>query len=58
MTNPSKIELQDDSNLSQESSSGDEVVMQSPQFQPSPSQMQAIQPMYMSYIEGLKWTGL
>ena len=37
----------------------DQVVTQSPQFiQPSTSQMQAMQQMYMLYIEGPKWTGL
>ena len=36
VTNTSENELQEDSNLSQESSSEEEVVMQSPQFQPSP----------------------
>ena len=37
----------------------DEVVIQSPQFiQPSTSQMQAMEQIYMSYIEGAKmdWT--
>ena len=54
----SENELQEDSNLSQESSSDDEAVLQSPQFQPSTSQMQAMQQMYMPYIEGPKmdWT--
>ena len=56
--NISKNELQEDSNLSQETSSDDEVVLQSPQFQPSTSQMQAMQQMYMPFIEGPKWTGL
>ena len=59
MTNINENELQEDSNLSQESSSEDEVVIQSPQYiQPSMSQMQAMQPMYMPYIEGPKmdWT--
>ena len=56
--NTSENELQEDSNLSQDSCSGDEVVLQSPQFQPSTSQMQAMQQMYMPYIEGPKmdWT--
>ena len=46
--NISDHELQEDSSLSQETSSDDEVVLQSPQFQPSTTQMQAIQQMYMS----------
>ena len=50
--NTSKNELQEDSNLSQESSSDDEVVLQSSQFQPSTSQPQTMQHMYMPYIEG------
>ena len=56
--NTSENELQADSNLSQESSSDDEVVLQSPQFKPSTSQMQAMQQMYMPYMEGPKmdWT--
>ena len=54
MTNTSENELQEDSNLSQESSSCDEVVLQSPKFQPSTHQMQPIQQMYMPYIEGTK----
>ena len=59
VTDTSENELQEDSNLSQESSSEDEAVLQSPQYiQPSTSQMQAMQQMYMPYIEGLKmdWT--
>ena len=59
VTNTSKSELQEDSNLSQESSSEDEVVIQSPQYiQPSPSQSQVVQPIYMPYIKGPKmdWT--
>ena len=61
MTNTSENELQEDSNFSQESSSEDEVVTQSPQFiQPPTSQMKAMQPMYMPYIEGpnMEWTGM
>ena len=56
--NTSKNELQAHSNLSHESSSDDEVVLQSPQFKPSTSQTQAMQQMYMPYIEGPKmdWT--
>ena len=34
--------------------SDDEVVVQSPQSKPSTSQTQAIQKMYMPYIEGPK----
>ena len=52
-------ELQENSNPSQDSSSeDDEVVVQSPQFQPSTSQTQVMQPMYMPYIEGprMNWT--
>ena len=54
-------ELQENSNVSQDSSSeDDEVVIQSPQFiQPSTSQTQpVVQPMYMAYIEGprMDWT--
>ena len=59
MINTSENKLQDDFNLSQESSSEDEVVIQSSQFiQPSRSQMQAMQQMYMPYVEGpkLNWT--
>ena len=59
MNNTSENELQEDSNLSQESSSEDEIVLQSPHcIQPSTSWMQAMQPIYMSYIEGPKmdWT--
>ena len=58
VNNTSENELQDDSNLSQESSSEEEVVLQTPQFQPSTSQMQVMQQMYMPYIEGPKmdWT--
>ena len=37
--NTNKNELQADSNLSHESSSDDEVVLQSPQFKPSTSQV-------------------
>ena len=51
VANTSENELQENSNLSQESSSEDEVELQSPQFQPSTSQMQAMQQMYMQYIE-------
>ena len=57
--NIGKNELQEDFILSPESSSEDEVVLQNPQYiNPSTSQMQAMQPMYMSYIEGTKmdWT--
>ena len=54
MDTNSENELQADSNLSWESSSDDEVVLQSPQFKPSTSQAQAMQQMYMPYIEGLK----
>ena len=59
MDNTSENELQADSNLLNESSSDDdEVVLQSPQFKPSTSQAQAMQQMYMPYIEGPKmdWT--
>ena len=55
--NTSENEVQDDSNLSQESSIEEEVVLQSPQFKPK-SQMQAMQQMYMPYVKGSKWTGL
>ena len=56
--NTNENELQADSNLSQESSSDDEVVLQSSQFKPSTRQVQAMQQMYMPYIEGPKmdWT--
>ena len=54
MENTSENEYQADSNLSRESSSDDEVVLQSTQFKPSTSQMQAMQQMYMPYIEGPK----
>ena len=40
--NTSKNEYQADSNLSHKSSSDDEVLLQSPQFKPSTSQMQAM----------------
>ena len=43
----SKNEVQKDSNLSKETSSDDEVVLQNSQFQPSTSQMQEMQQMYM-----------
>ena len=58
MNNTSENELQEDSNLSQESSSEDEVVLQIPQFKPSISQMEAMQHMYMTYREGpnMDWT--
>ena len=59
VTSYSENKLQEDSNCSQESSSEDEVVIQSPQFtQSSTSQMQATKPMYMPYIEGpnMDWT--
>ena len=58
MDNTSENKLQADSNLSHESSSDDDVVLQSPQSKPSTSQTQAMQQMYMSYIEGPKmdWT--
>ena len=53
-------ELKENSNPSQDSSSeDDEVVIQSPQFQPSTSRTQpVVQPMYMPYIEGpgMDWT--
>ena len=52
--NTSENEFQSDSNLSHESSSDDEVVLQSPQFKSSTSQMQAMQQMFMPYIEGPK----
>ena len=53
VTDTSENELQEDSNFSQESSSEDEVVIQSQQFlQPSTNQMQAMQQMYIPYIEG------
>ena len=55
MTNTNENELQEDSNLSHESDSEDEVVIQRPQYtQPSKSQKQVMQPMYMLYIEGPK----
>ena len=56
--NTSKTEFQADSNLSHEASSDDRVVLQSPQSKPPTSQTQAMQQMYMPYIEGQKWTGL
>ena len=52
-------ELQENSHPLQDSSSeDDEVVIQSPQFQPSTSQTQVVQPMNMPYIEGprMYWT--
>ena len=59
VTNTSENELQDDSNWTQETSSEHQVVIKSPQYiQPSTSQSQVLQPMYMPYIEGQKWTGL
>ena len=56
--NTSDNVYQANSNLSHELSSDDEVALQSPQFKPSTSQMQAIWQMYMPYIEGPKmdWT--
>ena len=56
--NTSENELQADSNLLNESSSDDEVVLQSPQFKPSTSQVPVMHQMYMPYIEGPKCTGL
>ena len=52
--NTSQNEYQADSNLSHESMSDDQVVLQRPQFKPSISQMQAMQQMYMPYIDGPK----
>ena len=54
----SENELQADSNLLHESHSDDEVVLQSPQSKPLTSQTQAMQQMYMPYIEEPKmdWT--
>ena len=54
----SKNEFQADSNLSNEPRSDDEVVLESPQFKPSTSQVQVMQQMYMFYIVGPKmdWT--
>ena len=56
--NTSKNELQVDSILSQESSSDDEVALQSPQFKSLMSQVQAMEQMYMPYIGEPKmdWT--
>ena len=56
--NTSENEYQADSNLSHESSSDDEVVLQSTPFKPSSSEVQAMQQMYMPYIEGprMDWT--
>ena len=56
--NTSENELQEDSNLSHESSFDAEVLLQSPQFNPSTSQTQAMQQLYIPYIEGPKtdWT--
>ena len=52
-------ELWENSNPLQDASSEyDEVVIQSPQFQPSMSQTQVVQPMYMPYVlyhRFLKW---
>ena len=56
--NTSENEFQADSNLSHESSYDEEVVSQSPQFKPSTRQMQAMQQMYIPYIEGPKRAGL
>ena len=56
--NTSENAYQADSSMSHESSSDDEVVLQSPQFKPSTSHMQAMQQMYQPYIKGPKWTGL
>ena len=51
-------ELQADCSLLQESSSDDEEMLQNPQFNPATSQAQAMQQMYIPYIEGPKmdWT--
>ena len=55
-------DAQEDSKMYQESSSESEdekVMIQSQQFiQPSTSQTQVVQPMYIPYIKGPKWTGL
>ena len=49
--NTSENELQAESNLTHESSSDEEVVLKILQFKPSTCQMQAMQKMYMAYIE-------
>ena len=58
MDNTNDNEFHADSSLLQESSSDDEVVLQCPQSKPSTSQAQAMQQMYMPYVEGPKmdWT--
>ena len=56
--NTSENKYQTDSNMSHESSSDDEVVLESQQFKPSTTQMQVVQQMYIPYIEGpkMEWT--
>ena len=55
---PEEINDPEETNCDQEEEDK-EVVIQSPQFiQPSTSHMQAMQLMYMPYIEGPKWIGL
>ena len=55
---PAETSEQEETSFDQEQED-DEVVIQSAQvIQPFTSHMQAMQPMYMPYIEGPKWTGL
>ena len=55
---PSENEFQEDFNTLHESSSDEEIVLKRSQLKPSTSQMQAIQQVYMPYIEGpqMDWT--
>ena len=54
---PEETSEQEETSSDQEQD--DEVVIPIPQYiQPSSSQSQVVQLMYMPYIEGPKWTGL
>ena len=54
---PEETSEQDETSSEQEQED-DELVIQSPQFKPTPSQTQVMQPIYMPYIEGprMDWT--
>ena len=55
---PSENEFQEDFNTLHDSSSDEEIVLKRSQPKPSTSQAQAIQKVYMPYIEGhqMDWT--
>ena len=52
MTYTSENEFQDNFKTSHESSSDEEIVLRRSQPKPSKNQVQAVQQVYMSYIEG------